>query len=62
MPYHCNLGDCANYEKIRKYRQKLKSASNEESIKHTNNFYFLGYNPPFDFFNRKNELIVELQN
>jgi len=33
-----------------------------EGITYTNRFYFLGYNPPFEVFNRKNEIIVELQN
>jgi hypothetical protein len=32
-----------------------------EGIKYTNRFYYLGYNPPFEVFNRKNEVIVELQ-
>ena len=28
---------------------------------HANQFYFLGYNAPYEVFNRKNETIVELQ-
>lgn len=50
----------ANDEKIEKYKQKLKLALNAEKISFTNRFYFLGYNPPFEVLNRKNEIIVEL--
>jgi hypothetical protein len=32
-----------------------------EEIKYSNKFYFFGYNAPFEFFNRKNEVLVELQ-
>ncbi|HEY5686831.1 MAG TPA: heme-binding protein [Yeosuana sp.] len=55
------FGGWANDEKIEKYKQKLKSALDTEGITYTNRFYFLGYNPPFEFFNRKNEIIVELE-
>jgi hypothetical protein len=52
----------ANDEKIDAYKQKLKSALDTEKIEYTNRFYFLGYNPPYEVFNRKNEIIVELEN
>ena len=51
----------ANDEKIEAYKQKLKSALDTEKIEYTNRFYFLGYNPPYEVFNRKNEIIVELE-
>ncbi|MBT4412602.1 MAG: heme-binding protein [Polaribacter sp.] len=51
----------ANDEKIEKYKQKLKSALEAKEIPYTNRFFFLGYNPPYEFFNRKNEIIVELK-
>jgi uncharacterized protein YxeA len=51
----------ANDSKIGKYKQNLKAALDAEGIKYTNQFYFLGYNAPFEVFNRKNEVIVELQ-
>jgi hypothetical protein len=50
----------ANDTKIEKYKQDLKAALDVEGIKYTNRFYFLGYNAPYEFFNRKNEIIVEL--
>ena len=52
----------ANDKKIEKYKQKLKSALDDEGITYTNRFYFFGYNPPYEVFNRKNEVIVELEN
>jgi hypothetical protein len=51
----------ANDAKIEKYKQDLKSALDAEGIKYTNRFYFFGYNAPYEVFNRKNEIIVELQ-
>ena len=56
-----NFDGWANDEKIEKYKHKLKSALDAEGITYTNRFYFLGYNPPYEVFNRKNEIIVELQ-
>ena len=51
----------ADDAKIEKYKQELKVALDAEGIKYSNRFYFFGYNAPFEVFNRKNEIIVELQ-
>jgi len=51
----------ANETKIEKYKQQLISALDAEGIKYTNRFYFFGYNAPYELFNRKNEILVELQ-
>jgi hypothetical protein len=51
----------ANDEKIEKYKEKLKVALDTKGIKYSNLFYFLGYNAPYEVFNRKNEVIVELR-
>jgi hypothetical protein len=56
-----SFGGWANDKKIEKYKQKLISALDAEGITYTNRFYFLGYNPPYEVFNRKNEIIVQLQ-
>lgn len=56
------FGGWADDEKIEKYRNKLITALDEEGIAYTNRFYYLGYNPPYEVVNRKNEIIVELQN
>ncbi len=50
----------ANDEKITKYKQELCKALDVAKIPYSNKFYFLGYNAPYEFFNRKNEIIVEL--
>ena len=55
------FGGWANDAKIEKYKQNLKAALDAEGIKYTNRFYFFGYNAPYEVFNRKNEVIVELQ-
>jgi hypothetical protein len=54
------FGGWANDEKIKIHKNKLIDLLEKNHIKHTNRFYFLGYNPPFETFNRKNEVIVEL--
>jgi len=51
----------ANDTKIEKYKQNLKVALDAQGIKYTNHFYFFGYNAPYEVFNRKNEVLVELQ-
>jgi hypothetical protein len=51
----------ANDTKIEEYKKLLKAALDAEGIRYTNQFYFFGYNAPFEVFNRKNEVIVELQ-
>jgi len=55
-----SFGGWANSEKIKTYKEKLTSALTKEGISFTNQFYFFGYNPPYDLINRKNEIIVTL--
>lgn len=50
----------ADDEKIETYKQKLITDLEKEGVLISNRFYFLGYNAPYEFFNRKNEVIVEL--
>lgn len=56
------FGGWASDEKISQYKKLLIEALDAEEIAYTNRFYFLGYNPPFEVVNRKNEVIVELAN
>jgi hypothetical protein len=56
-----SFGGWANDTKIEKYKQDLKAALDAEGIKYSNQFYYFGYNAPYEVFNRKNEVIVELQ-
>ena len=54
------FGGWANDKKIEIYKEKLKLALDQEGITYINHFYFMGYNPPFELFNRKNEIAVEI--
>ena len=51
----------ADNDKIEYYTEQLKSSLAKENISHTNKFSFLGYNPPYELINRRNEIIVELK-
>lgn len=55
------FGGWTTDKKIEAYKQKLITALDMEGISYTNNFQFLGYNAPYEVFNRRNEIIVELQ-
>jgi hypothetical protein len=50
----------ASDEEIGKYTQKLINALNENKIVFHGNFRYLGYNPPYQFINRRNEIIVNV--
>lgn len=50
----------ANDDKIEKYKAILKEELAKEKLQHTNKFTYLGYNPPYELFNRRNEVVVEL--
>jgi hypothetical protein len=50
----------ASDEKIKKHTALLKEALAKEKINHKNSFSYLGYNPPYEVFNRRNEIVVEL--
>jgi len=56
-----SFGGWANDSKIASFKKKLIGVLNSKGIKYTDNFYFLGYNAPMEVFNRKNEIIVELE-
>lgn len=50
----------ASDAKISSYSEKLKSALDHQGITYRGNFRFLGYNPPYQFIGRKNEIIVSI--
>ena len=54
------FGGWANDRKIEQYREILAAELAKEGIEHTGKFYFFGYNAPFEIFNRRNEIVVEL--
>ncbi|MGB1103489.1 MAG: SOUL family heme-binding protein [Crocinitomicaceae bacterium] len=51
----------ANDSKIELYHNQLQIVLSERGIKHEKTMSFLGYNSPFDLFNRRNEVIVEIE-
>ena len=55
------FGGWADDEKIKKYKKQLIEYLEAEGIPYANRFYFFGYNSPYEFFNRKNEVVVELE-
>ena len=46
--------------KIEHYSKQLKSILIERGISFHGNFRFLGYNPPYQFIGRRNEIIVSI--
>lgn len=47
--------------KMQKYKQMLIDELNENNIEVIGDFMFLGYNPPYRFVNRRNEIVVEVE-
>lgn len=54
------FGGYANDAEIKKHIEKLTDILKQLNIQHTNQFEFLGYNPPFQPVNRRNEVHVQL--
>ena len=54
------FGGWSDDEKIALHKEKLTKALDEAGIGYSTRFYYLGYNPPYEVFGRKNEVIVEL--
>ncbi len=52
------FGGFASQEKIKKQTDLLENTLKEKHISYYGNFRFLGYNPPYQLFGRKNEIIV----
>jgi hypothetical protein len=55
------FGGFASDRKIRRYSEKLRKDLEAHAIRYTGNFRYLGYNPPFQLFGRKNEVIVSIE-
>jgi hypothetical protein len=55
------FGGFASDERIEAHKILLTSALRDLGIAHSGNFRFLGYNPPFQLFGRRNEVIVSLK-
>jgi len=50
----------ASENDIKNYSKKLENALKEASISYYGHFRFLGYNPPFQFIGRRNEIIISV--
>lgn len=55
------FGGFASDEDMKIYSEKLKNLLDENGIKYSGNYRFLGYNPPFQFVGRKNEIIISVE-
>lgn len=54
------FGGYANDRKINYFKKMLNKILAKHAIKHSGHFSYLGYNSPFEIFNRRNEIIVEV--
>ena len=55
------FGGYANDEKIDDYKIKLVALLQKKNIKIIGNFNFLGYNAPYQFIGRKNEISIPIE-
>lgn len=55
------FGGWANKARLEEQKQKLIKVLEAQGLQHNNEFSYLGYNPPYEIFGRRNEVIVELQ-
>ena len=52
------FGGYASDKDLKFYSEKLQNLLKENGITYFGNYRFLGYNPPFEFIGRRNEIIV----
>ena len=55
------FGGYASDKDISRYSEKLRSLLEQQGIRWYGNFRYLGYNPPFQPFGRRNEIIVNVE-
>lgn len=55
-----SFGGFASDEKIQQKINELNSYLEKENIAHTGHFQYFGYNPPYQVFGRRNDIVVEL--
>ena len=49
-----------NSEKFNKYKSELTKQLQKENIKTVGDPIYLGYDPPYKFWDRKNEVLIEI--
>ena len=55
------FGGYASDKELKFYSEKLQNLLKENGITSFGNYRFLGYNPPFQFIGRRNEIIVAVE-
>lgn len=55
------FGGFASEKSIKKYSEKLEQALKSAAVPYTGQFRVLSYNPPYQLFGRRNEVIVTVQ-
>lgn len=55
------FGGYASDDDVKKYGAKLEALLMENGIEYYGKFRLLGYNPPYEFFGRRNEIIVSVK-
>jgi len=56
------FGGFANDADIMRYTKKLQTLLKESRMENTGKVFFYGYNPPYQLFNRINEIAIEIRN
>ena len=56
-----SYGGFSNEEKFKQHKNLLEDFLVREKLNPTGEFIFLGYNPPFQWFGRKNEVMVKIK-
>jgi len=51
----------ASDEKIEKHKTELRAYLESKDISYTEPFIYLGYNPPYQMVNRRNEVVVKIK-
>ncbi|MCB9246966.1 MAG: heme-binding protein [Flavobacteriales bacterium] len=54
------FGGWSSDERIAEYTAKLRAKLDEQGLVHGESFSYLGYNPPFELFGRRNEIVVDV--
>ncbi|MDP2238051.1 MAG: heme-binding protein [Bacteroidales bacterium] len=55
-----SFGGFASDDKIQEKIKELKKLLDDAGIAHTGQFQYMGYNPPYQMINRRNDIVVEL--
>ena len=55
-------GGWTSDQKLEEKKSELRELLQAHQIEHNGKFTYLGYNPPYEVVNRRNEVIVELEN